>query len=292
MNVLSLFDGISCGQVALGKAGIKIDKYFASEIDQFCINITQKNYPKTIQLGDVKHIHCDNLPKINLLMGGSPCQGFSVAGKQLNFTDKRSELFFEYVRILRELKIKNPNIRFLLENVKMKTEYQEIISNILKVRPVLINSAHYSAQNRERIYWTNIPFNSQPVVNTLIIDDILDKQINPTLEVTTQLKYIPSIKHGSMLKQVGYFKADKQGWRVYGTHGKSPTLIADSGGLAGPGNALIFCNGKIRKMSIHEVQKLQTLPVGYTDGPSRGKQHRAIGNGWTVNVIARIFTGL
>ena len=152
MNVLSLFDGMSCGQIALNKADINIDNYYASEIDEYAIKVTQKNYPNTIQLGSVVDVKGTDLPKIDLLIGGSPCQGFSFAGKQLNFEDERSKLFFEYVRILKETKPKY----FLLENVRMKKEYQDVISSALGVEPILINSNLVSAQERKRLYWTNI----------------------------------------------------------------------------------------------------------------------------------------
>lgn len=156
MNVLSLFDGMSCGRIALYEAGIKVNKYFASEIDKHAIAQTQLNFPDTIQLGDVTQVKGCDLPKIDLLIGGSPCQGFSFAGKQLNFKDPRSVLFFEYVRILRELKTINPDIKFLLENVRMRKECELVISNELGLFPVEINSALVSAQNRVRLYWTNI----------------------------------------------------------------------------------------------------------------------------------------
>jgi DNA-cytosine methyltransferase len=290
MNVLSLFDGISCGQVALASAGIKVDNYYASEIDELAMSITRKNYPNTIELGDVTKLDISDLKtkNIDLVMGGSPCQGFSVAGEQLNFEDPRSKLFFEFAKIVEEL---NPKY-VLLENVKMKKEHLDRISDRLKLQPRLINSANYSAQSRERVYWTNINFKETTTPDNTVIEDILDKNPRPELTIKTQLEYIESEKEGSLLKQVGYFKADKQGWRVYGVHGKSPTLIADSGGLAGPGNALIKHNGVIRKLSNHEVQRLQTLPVGYTDDFPRSRQHRAIGNGWTVNVITNIFKSL
>lgn len=147
MNVLSLFDGMSCGRIALHEAGIKVNKYFASEIDKHAIAQTQLNFPDTIQLGDVTQVKGCDLPKIDLLIGGSPCQGFSFAGKQLNFKDPRSVLFFEYVRILRELKTINPDIKFLLENVRMRKEYELVISNELGLFPVEINSALVSAQD-------------------------------------------------------------------------------------------------------------------------------------------------
>jgi DNA (cytosine-5)-methyltransferase 3A len=136
MNVLSLFDGMSCGQIALNKAGIKYDNYFASEIDKPAIKVTQHNYPNTIQLGSVIDVKAEDLPKIDLLIGGSPCQGFSFAGKKLNFDDPRSKLFFEFVRLKNEL---NPKY-FLLENVKMKQEWQDVISENLGVKPIRINS--------------------------------------------------------------------------------------------------------------------------------------------------------
>jgi DNA-cytosine methyltransferase len=153
MNVLSLFDGISCGRVALERAGLKVDNYLASEIDKHAIKIAQKNYPDTRQLGDVRELNGKHWPPIDLLLGGSPCQGFSLAGKGLNFNDKRSKLFFEFVRLLGECKPKY----FLFENVKMKQEYQDVISACLGVQPIMIDSALVSAQSRKRLYWTNIP---------------------------------------------------------------------------------------------------------------------------------------
>jgi len=172
-NVLSLFDGMSCGQIALNRTGITYDNYFASEIDKHAIKVTQHNYPNTIQLGDVKDIRGVDLPKINLLIGGSPCQGFSFAGKQLNFEDPRSVLFFEFVRLLDECK---PEY-FLLENVKMKKEHQTVITECLGVEPVEINSALVSAQNRPRLYWTNIPFVELPEDKGLVFKDIMEKRI-------------------------------------------------------------------------------------------------------------------
>lgn len=156
MNVLSVFDGMSCGQIALIELGFKIDKYYAAEIDKHAITQTQHNFPDTIQLGDVTKVKAKDLPKIDLFIGGSPCQGFSFAGKQLNFDDPRSALFFEFVRIWREVKKINPNAKFLLENVNMKKEYLRVISEYLGVFPVRINSNLVSAQNRDRWYWSNI----------------------------------------------------------------------------------------------------------------------------------------
>ena len=169
MNVLSLFDGMSCGQIALNRAGIKYENYFASEIDQPAIKVTMANYPNTIQLGSVTEVKSSDLPKIDLLIGGSPCQGFSFAGKQLNFDDPRSKLFFEYVRLLKECEPKY----FLLENVKMKKEYQDVITQHLGVKPIEINSSLVSAQNRKRLYWTNIPGVEQPEDKGILLKDIV-----------------------------------------------------------------------------------------------------------------------
>lgn len=169
-SVLSLFDGISCGQIALNRVGIKYDNYFASEIDKHAIKVTMKNYPKTMQLGDVTKVKGWDLPKIDLLIGGSPCQGFSFAGKGLNFEDPRSKLFFEFVRLKSETQPKY----WMLENVKMKAEHQNIISEILGVKPILINSELVSAQRRERLYWTNIPITELPTDKGILLKDIIE----------------------------------------------------------------------------------------------------------------------
>ena len=170
INVLSLFDGMSCGQIALSKLGVRVDNYYASEIDKWAIQVAKKNFPDMKHIGDVTKVKAEDLTKIDLLMGGSPCQGFSFAGKQLNFDDPRSALFFEFVRLLKECKPKY----FLLENVRMKKEYQAVISEHLGVEPVMINSALVSAQNRVRLYWTNIPGIEQPEDKGIVLKDIID----------------------------------------------------------------------------------------------------------------------
>lgn len=170
MNILSLFDGMSCGRLALDRASIAVDNYYASEIDKYAIQIAKKNYPDTQHIGDVCNVHAIDLPKIDLLIGGSPCQGFSFAGAQLAFDDPRSKLFFEYERLLKECE---PEY-FLLENVRMKKEFENIISRFLGVEPVMINSALVSAQNRVRLYWTNIPGVRQPEDRGILLEDILE----------------------------------------------------------------------------------------------------------------------
>lgn len=169
LNVLSLFDGMSCGQIALQRTGIKVENYFASEIDKYAIQVAKHNFPNTKHIGSVVDVKGNDLPKIDLLIGGSPCQGFSFAGKQLNFDDPRSKLFFEFVRLKNEC---NPTY-FLLENVKMKKEYQDVITQHLGVEPIEINSNLLSAQNRKRIYWTNIPGVSIPNDKGILLKDIV-----------------------------------------------------------------------------------------------------------------------
>lgn len=189
-NAMSCFDGMSCGQIALNGAGIKYGNYFASEIDRHPIKVTQHNFPDTIQLGDVKNVRAKDLPRIDLLIGGSPCQGFSFAGKQLNFDDPRSKLFFEFVRILKEVRETNPDVIFMLENVMMPKQSEIIISKYLGLEPIVINSNLVSAQNRERFYWTNInatPYNlfgdyiadiPQPKDRKIFLEDILEKDVD------------------------------------------------------------------------------------------------------------------
>ena len=218
MNVLSLFDGMSCGQIALDQLNIKVDNYYAAEIDKYAMQIAKKNYPNTIHLGDVTSVYAQDLPQIDLLMGGSPCQGFSFAGKQLNFDDPRSALFFEFVRLLKECKPKY----FLLENVRMKKEYQNIISEHLGVEPIMINSALVSAQNRVRLYWTNIPNITQPKDRGIKLIDIFEP-------VVDEKYYLSDAKIDRVLNSQrgkGYFyntnTHDKIGTLIAGYH-KEPT---------------------------------------------------------------------
>jgi len=221
VNVLSLFDGMSCGQIALERCGIEVNKYYAAEIDKYSMSIAKKNYPNTIHLGDVTELRGIDLPKINLLMGGSPCQGFSFAGKQLNFNDSRSALFFEYVRILKETKPKY----FLLENVRMKQEYQDVISEHLGVKPIMINSALLSAQNRVRLYWTNIPGIEQPKDKGIVLKDILEDNVSDEFNSGEQ-KF--GGKHKSMLNTTYKSQANT----IHNTGEKAPTICAGTHGYA------------------------------------------------------------
>lgn len=259
MNVLSLFDGMSCGQLALQRARIKVNNYFASEIDKYAIQIAGKNFPNTIHIGDIQNWKNWNLPKIDILIGGSPCQGFSQAGVGLNFEDPRSKLFFTYVDILNELKSKNPELKFLLENVKMKREWRDIITNFIGVESVEINSALVSAQNRKRLYWANWEFPQPQDKGIVLLDIIENKQEGSDASnvktiphgyikenVKTVDKYPslcaqdPSSKHlifvgglekGRRLRDGKNFSRNfREGSRIYSMSGKAATLSAQPKG--------------------------------------------------------------
>jgi len=247
INVLSLFDGISCGQVALERAGINVNKYYASEIDKYAIQIAQKNYPDTIQLGDITNWESWSLPRIDLVIGGSPCQGFSFAGKQLNFEDARSKLFFKFVDILKNYKPKY----FLLENVVMKKEYQNVISDLLGVEPIMINSALVSAQNRKRLYWTNILGIKQPEDKGILLKDIIETGISDRDKSFCldsnywkggNLKsYFEKHRRQLIFSKDGLchignadIKANDSIKRVYSIEGKAPTLSTCQGGHREP----------------------------------------------------------
>lgn len=231
INVLSLFDGMSCGQIALQRAGIKVNQYFASEIDKHAIKVTMANFPDTIQLGDVTKVSSKDLPKIDLLIGGSPCQGFSFAGKGLNFEDERSKLFFEFVRLKEEC---NPTY-FLLENVQMKYEHELVISKYLNVNPIEINSALLSAQNRVRLYWTNIneksyglfgdrkPDIPQPKDKNILLKDILEIEVdNKFFLVGKAAEWAEKITTPPKEYTLIDFSHKNEGIRLY--EGKSPTI--------------------------------------------------------------------
>ena len=271
MNVLSLFDGMSCGQIALNKAEIKIDNYYASEIDKYAIKVTMKNFPNTIQLGDVCKLETTSLPKIDLLIGGSPCQSFSNAGKGKGF-DGKSGLFWEYIRILKETKPKY----FLLENVVMKKEWEAVITEALGVSPIKINSRLLSAQNRPRLYWTNIPNVTEPIDKGITIKDILESNVEG--------KYYMSDKAISRINK------NKFGGNFININSiKTKTLIASYYKIPSDGTYVEHENVK-RMFTVTECEKLQTIPINYTDSVSKSQRYKMIGNGWTVDVIAHIFS--
>lgn len=255
INVLSLFDGMSCGRIALERAGIKVNKYFASEIDKYAIQVTMANYPNTIQLGSVLDVKANDLPKIDLLIGGSPCQGFSFAGKGLNFEDPRSKLFFEFVRLKNETQPKY----FLLENVVMKKEHQKVISEFLGVEPILINSNLVSAQNRKRLYWTNINQKSvglfcnmvtdipQPKDKGIKLKDVLETEIDEKYYLSDKLiKYITNKK-----------RIEKKFTAIDGD--KSLSMMANYFNSTN-GSFCVDCNGRI------DEDKTGTITSSYHKG--------------------------
>ena len=302
MNILSLFDGMSCGQIALRELGIKVDKYFASEIDKHAIAQTQLNFPETIQLGSVTEVKATDLPPIDMLIGGSPCQGFSFAGKQLNFSDPRSVLFFEYVRILKEIKEINPNVLFLLENVRMKRQFEAVISEQLGLQPVMINSALVSAQNRVRLYWTNIRTRKEGLFSELYTDIPQPKDkgllLQDILEPNVPERYYLSDKTPTLTANAweqnnlvvsGTFRTHKDdfGFREIKS-GKAATIPARAR-EDGSGQNVCKINHRIRRLTPIECSRLQTIPSWYNWGCSETQIYKMLGNGWTVDVIKHIF---
>ena len=288
INVLSLFDGMSCGQIALCKANIEIENYYASEINKKAIKVTQYNYPNTIQLGDVLNVKAKDLPRIDLLMGGSPCQGFSIAGKKLNFEDSRSKLFFEFVRLKKELSPKY----FLFENVRMKDEIADAIDELLGVKRVYIDSRDFTGLIRKRYYWTNIPIDTWESKDLKIKDIIdtsipFDKDINFFLDRT---KYDPSISYDGIITINPRDNKGKQTWqrgRVYDIKGNCPTICASLFDLN-----ITKDHKTYRKLTIEECEKLQGVPKGYTSIVKKNDAGEMLGNGWTVDVIAHILKGI
>lgn len=301
MNILSLFDGISCGRLALERANIKIDKYYASEIEVNAIKVSQYHFPNTIQLGDATKINFNQYQNIDLLIGGSPCQGFSMSGKGLNFNDSRSKLFFEFVRALKEIKPKY----FLLENVVMKKEWQDIISKYLEVKPILINSSLVSAQNRRRLYWTNIPNVQLPKDKGIKLSDILEdiefkhpvairgRRLNKATIVGRRLnedghredynKEIPitqclEVRKTNIDKSNCITTVDKDNVLTPLSPGRYPNVFKD--------------NLPFRYYTTTEYCRLQTLPDDYVNMIPKSAGRKALGNGWTVDVIAHIFSFL
>lgn len=349
-TVLSLFDGMSCGQIALSRAGFKVSKYYACEIDKYAMQVTQNNFPNTIQLGDVTKVSAKNLSKVNLLIGGSPCQGFSFAGKQLNFDDPRSKLFFEYVRLLNEIRVVNPNVLFLLENVVMKKEYQDVISEHLGVQPILINSSLVSAQNRKRLYWTNIGKISQPLDKSITWGDVREHGVNAQSYYYTEkaMQWLARVSQKKNKTLTVHSDSDKMqmleashhkkysNQRFFGivdlpneiqsvgamrgrylVNGKRQDAKQETKGLTkqyiefrydGKKNALTTV-GKdnvivpftlpnripadeffFRYITPLECERLQNVPDNYTNVVSDTQRYRMLGNGWTVDVIAHIFS--
>ena len=341
MKVVSLFDGMACGLTALKRAGIEVSEYHAFEIDKYAIQIAKKNHPEIIHHGEISPTtDFSQFAGVDLLIGGSPCQGFSFAGKQLAFDDPRSALFFEYVRALSEISPKN----FLLENVKMKKDYLDVITDLLDVEPILINSALVSAQNRNRYYWCNWdveqPEDKGVFLKDIIEDGVVDRE--KALAVTTRVacatadRYLNKSMHQMVYicaqrgrhivdgKRKDYFGAPTEQRIEPNYSGKSNCLTsvqkdkilatakprevknfrelnAKSGSLLASmykgsqsnGQTCIIPDGvSLRKLTVKECERLQTLPDNYTEGVSNTQRYKMLGNGWTVDVIKHLFEAL
>lgn len=283
ITVLSLFDGISCGRVALQRANIPVDKYYASEIDKYAIKVTQNNYPDTIQLGDVKNVWARNLPKIDLLIGGSPCQDLSITRSKTRegLKGKRSGLFWHYVRLLRTCKPK----WFLFENVaSMSTENVRIISKLLGAWPVFIDSNCFSAQDRPRFYWTNIPVSVKDLKECgLKLKDIMQGEVPEKYFYNCSFDYLGDKKVCATLHINGHDILK----RVHSPNYKCHTLTCCRGGNL---QKKVLDGNRVRKLTPLEYERLQTLPDNYTLGISDSQRYNCVGNGWTVDVISYIFS--
>ena len=314
MKVLSLFDGISCGMVALERAGIPVERYVAYEIEASAIKISQKNYPQIEHCGDVTTADFTQYQGFDLLIGGSPCQDLSIAnqnGKGLH--GERSGLFWEYYRALATARPKY----YLFENVaSMKKTDKDTITKFLGVEPIMINSALVSGQQRKRLYWTNIPEVKQPADKGIYLKDVLQDESVIPCALRTRKDYTGSYKRleaksdgkansltgvrtDSMYckpLRIGHFNTAGQGDRIYSVQGKSVCLSANGGGRGAKTGLyrIDLPDGDyvVRKLSPVECERLQTLPDNYTEGVPDTKRIKALGNGWTVDVIAHIFTGL
>lgn len=327
INVLSLFDGISCGQLALIRAGFKNFVYYASEIDKNSINVTQHNFPNTIQLGSVTDVDVSKLNEIGLLIGGSPCVNLSFAGKGKGMVTKENEeifelkrylelkskgcefegssyLFWEYVRILKDIRKYNPDVKFLLENVSMKKKHEEIITNTLGVEPIVINSSLVSAQNRVRLYWTNIPNITQPEDRGIKLSDIIetDDETNPAAIRGRRLNKATIIgrRINSKGKREDYNKdldiiQFLEVRRSNTDKSNCLTTVEKDNVLTSlePGRYPNAFKEKLpfRYYTVKEYCRLQTVPEDYFSGVvSDSKAKKMMGNGWTVDVISHILS--
>ena len=291
LNVLSFFDGISCGQIALERAGQKVNKYFACEIKPHAIKCTNHNYPKTIQLGDVRNVHYTKIgievdladshvrfiaDDIHLFFAGSPCKGISRLNKnQEGLEHDESKLFFEAVRVLKEIQIENPDVYFLFENTHGNKEATKMITETLGVNPLSINSKLVSAQNRPRYYWTNIPGVKQPNDKGITTSDVFDY----SGKIADKCR-VDWITNESGIKSI------EKGYTRVNPYPKSGCLTAN--GHRKWNENYLLKDGTYRYLSQNELEKLQTLPIGYTSILNYDEAYDCIGDGWTVDIIAHI----
>ena len=293
MNVLSLFDGISCARIALENLGIKVENYFASEIDKHAIMVSKHNYPDIIHLGDINTVNAKDLPKIDLLIGGSPCQDLSNAQKGKGLKGSKSALFYEYIRLLKEIKPKY----FLLENVKNK--WGDVMSDFVGVNYIEINSGLLSAQSRPRYYWTNLDYKKLPKSNSKdTLKDIVVKKVDDKyyLDKLGLDEFIKSVDKNKSISKDGInkifeipkeiHKDHERQRRVYSLKSKSPTILARAD------TTKIFIKNRIRKLTPLECERLQCIPDNYTSISSDTQRYKMIGNAFTVSIIENFLTGL
>ena len=293
MNILSPFDGVSCARIALDNLGVKINKYYASEIDKHAINVSKNNYPNIIHLGDIKDIKAKELPKIDLLIGGSPCQDLSNAQKGLGLKGSKSSLFYEYIRLLEEVQPKY----FLLENVKNK--WGNVMSDYVGVDYIEINSSILSAQSRPRYYWTNIDFEKFPQkLSKTYLKDIVEKEVDDKyyLDKIGLDTFLNEVKLNNNTSKDGINKVfeipkeihkdNERQRRVYSLKSKSPTILARAD------TTKILINNRVRKLTPLECERLQCIPDNYTSLASDTQRYKMIGNAFTVSIIEHFLKGL
>lgn len=290
---------MSCAQIALNRANIQYDKYYASEIYEPAIHITQKNYPDTIQLGDITKLNDEELsqlPKIHLIVGGSPCQNLSISvinnqSHNQGLDGDKSRLFYEYVRVLRWIKKNNnPNVLFMLENVaSMKTEDKDIITEVMGIEPLRINSNLVSAQDRDRYYWTNINVGDMPKDKGIVLEDIVLEPSEVEDKYWYKDKDFILYEDWENKKVIGWLdvKTHESSKRIYSLNNKCGTLTACRGGYR---QKKIMQNNICRKLTPLEYERLQTVPEDFTYGVADSHRYNMLGDGWTIDIVSHIFS--
>lgn len=281
MKVVSLFGGIECGRIALDELGIHVDKYYSSEIDPYAIKVSSKNYPDIIHLGDAtKWQDWDlNWEDVDVLLAGFPCQAWSIAGTQGGVLDERGRLLYTMMDILNHIRTKNPNIKFLFENVKMKKEFLDLVNETIGVSPIEINSRLLTAQNRPRIYWTNIEGVTIPADQGIILKDILEDEVDEKYNLSDKaVDYMSRLRNG------------KPRWEYHKNPMKGKAACLTANMYKGIPYGVI--QELSRKLTPLECERLQGLPDSYTEGVSSTQRYKCIGNGWSVPVIKHILKNL
>lgn len=286
MKVLSLFDGISCARVALERAGIPVELYYASEIDKYAIQVSSKNYPDINHIGSVTDFDVNEYDynDIDLLIGGSPCQDLSISKSKTRkgLDGTKSSLFYDYVRILREVKPE----WFILENVaSMSDESRDIISKELGVEPIELNAKDFSAQNRARYFWTNIPVKQPTELSSLVIEDILESEVDEKYYYSGFPVEIKDVTK-NVIGTIGVAGHDILK-RIYNRNSKSATVTTCAGGNT---QHKIIHNARVRKLTPVEYERLQGLPTDYTKGISDSQRYKCCGNAFNVDVVAHILS--